>query len=88
MGEFPMRIAIFGLAWCFLSCPAMAQERTYVLTLSQSEIAVIGSALGARPYIEVVKIIQSIQNQVSAADQVFGAAADKSKDDLPKEIRP
>lgn len=62
-------------ALVLLPITASAQERTYTLTVTHSELGVIGSALSERPYKEVNGVITSLARQV----QTQNAAAEQPK---------
>lgn len=58
------------LAAIFISTAAAAQEqRTYSLTVTAADVGVIGTALGARPYSEVVALLAKLDAQIKEQDK-------------------
>lgn len=56
---------MFTLAFiCILSFPALAQEKIYAITVTQSQLVMIGNALGELPYNKVAGLIGLLSAQV------------------------
>lgn len=61
-----------------VSVPALAQTpAAYTLTVTPQEVNVIGTALGARPYMEVQGLMQKLTNQVLEQNKPASKAEDK-----------
>jgi hypothetical protein len=60
-----------------IALPAMAQqqERTYTLSLTASQLGVIGTALGEQKFKDVVGVVAAIQQQVEAQNRPPAAPA-------------
>jgi len=52
-----------------LASPAAAQERSYTVTVTQSQLSVIGLALGEQPYNKSAPIIHSLTAQIEAQNR-------------------
>jgi hypothetical protein len=48
---------------------ALAQEKTYTITVTASQVVTIGNALSERPWKETNALINSIAQQISAQDK-------------------
>lgn len=65
------------LLFLLLSLPARAEN--YTISVTETELNLIGKALGKMPYEEVVQVINTISGQVAAKQARDKAASEKPK---------
>lgn len=60
---------------------------TYTLQLTEKQLIAVGNALGVRPYVEVVEVLNSINAQVQSQQQTAHNKAADARD-LPNGSNP
>jgi hypothetical protein len=80
------RVLVVALA--LVAGPALAQERSFTITLTDAQVNYIGKVLGKQPFEDVAPVInvmqQQINAQMAAAQQAAQKAAEAANNQEPK----